>query len=155
MNETIITLAGWIASDPRLHDTTGGPVLNFRLGATPRRYNKRTNEWYDGETQWHRVNVWRGLAENAHRSLRRGDAVIVHGRLNANTFTTKEGEEVTVFEIEASHVGHDLNRGTSDFRRPRPLPASADQQREEGDDQSEERPAPEWQTAAVAEESAA
>ena len=97
MNETIITLAGWIASDPRLHDTTGGPVLNFRLGATPRRYNKRTNEWYDGETQWHRVNVWRGLAENAHRS----------------------------------------------------------QQREEGDDQSEERPAPEWQTAAVAEESAA
>jgi hypothetical protein len=31
---------------------------------------------------------------------------------------------VTTFEVEATFVGHDLNRGTSEFRRRRPAPAT-------------------------------
>ena len=57
------------------------------------------------------------LAENCDRSLRRGDPVVVHGRLNAQTWTNKAGIEVTSFEVEAVLVGHDLARGTSQFTR--------------------------------------
>jgi single-strand DNA-binding protein len=66
------------------------------------------------------VNAWRALAENCERSLRRGDPVVVHGKLSAHVWTNKAGLEVTTFEVEAAFVGHDLNRGTSAFVRRKP-----------------------------------
>lgn len=115
MNETMMTLAGWLGSDPRMFRTQAGPVVHFRVGTTPRRLNRRTGEWTDAPTQWHSVTAWRSLADNCARSLRRGQAVVVHGRLNATTFVNKDGVEVTGYEVEALYVGHDLNRGHSQF----------------------------------------
>ncbi len=74
------------------------------------------------------MNAWRALAENCEQSLRRGDPVVVHGKLSAHVWTNKAGLEVTTFEVEAAFVGHDLNRGTSAFQRrkaaaPGPRPA--------------------------------
>jgi single-strand DNA-binding protein len=51
--------------------------------------------------------------------------VVVHGKLSAHVWTNKAGLEVTTFEVEAAFVGHDLNRGTSQFRRRR-LAAAGD-----------------------------
>ncbi|HYH34408.1 MAG TPA: single-stranded DNA-binding protein, partial [Nocardioides sp.] len=50
-------------------------------------------------------------------SLRRGDPVVVHGRLTQSTWVTTDGVEATSLEVEASFVGHDLTRGTSAFTR--------------------------------------
>jgi single-strand DNA-binding protein len=100
-------------------------VATFRVASTPRRYQRRTDSWEDGDTQWYAVNAWRGLAENCDASLRRGDPVVVHGKLTASVWTNKAGLEVTSFEVEAAFVGHDLNRGTSEFRR-RKLAAAPD-----------------------------
>jgi single-strand DNA-binding protein len=96
------------------------PVAHFRVASTPRRYVRRTDTWEDGTTQWYAVNAWRSLAENCDASLRRGDPVVVHGKLTAHVWTNKAGVEVTTLEVEASFVGHDLNRGTSAFRRRKP-----------------------------------
>ena len=63
------------------------------------------------------VNAWRALGENCERSLRRGDPVVVHGKLSAHVWINKAGVEVTTFEVDAAFVGHDLNRGTSAFQR--------------------------------------
>jgi single-strand DNA-binding protein len=119
MNETYVTLSGWLGADVSMREAGGVPVASFRVASTPRRYQRRTDTWEDGDTQWYRVNAWRALAENCDRSLRRGDPVVVHGKLSAHTWTTKAGAEVTTFEVEASFVGHDLNRGTSSFARRR------------------------------------
>ncbi|HEX3221135.1 MAG TPA: single-stranded DNA-binding protein [Nocardioides sp.] len=117
MNETYVTLSGWLGADVTLREAGGVPVASFRVASTPRRYQRKTGSWEDGDTQWYRVNAWRALAENCDRSLRRGDPVVVHGKLSAHVWTTKAGMEVTTFEVEASFVGHDLNRGTSTFER--------------------------------------
>lgn len=128
MNETYVTLAGWLGNDVTLRQAAGVPVASFRVASTPRRYVKRTDTWEDGDTQWFSVNTWRALAEHCDESLRRGDPVVVHGKLSAHTWTNKAGLEVTTFEVEASFVGHDLNRGTSLFTRrkaagvPTPVP---------------------------------
>ena len=79
-------------------------------------------EWSDGHTQWYTVNAWRGLAENCAASLRRGDPVVVHGRLK-RTYVNGNDVEVLSFEIDAIHVGHDLSRGTSAFTRSAREPA--------------------------------
>jgi len=119
MHETYVTLSGWLGGNVDLRDAGGVPVASFRVASTPRRYQRRTETWEDGDTQWYSVNAWRTLGEHCAASLRRGDPVVVHGKLTAHTWTTKAGVEVTTFDVEAAFVGHDLNRGTSEFRRRR------------------------------------
>lgn len=118
MNETTVTLQGRLGSDVTVRQAGESTVATFRLACNPRRYQKKTDEWTDADTQWYTVNAWRSLADNCHQSLQRGEPVVVHGRLNAQTWTNSAGIEVTSFDVEATFVGHDLNRGTSAFTRP-------------------------------------
>lgn len=125
MFDTQITLTGWVGADVTLRDANGTPVVGFRVATTPRRFDKQANAWVDGDTQWYSVTAWRQLAENCAASLRRGDPVVVHGRMSAHTWTNSAGIEVSSMEVEASFVGHDLNRGFSQFtRNPKPATAS-------------------------------
>ncbi len=123
MNETVVTLQGWLGGEVTLRAAGETPVASFRVACTPRRYQRRTDSWVDGDTQWYTVTAWRALADNCARSLRSGDPVVVHGRLNAQTWTSSAGIEVTSFEVDAVFVGHDLNRGVGRFTRAvRPAP---------------------------------
>lgn len=115
MNETQVTLTGWLGNDVTSRPAGDAQVASFRLACTPRRFNRRTEEWSDADTQWYTVNAWRALGDNCAASLRRGDPVVVHGKLSAQRWTNSANIEVTTFEVEAAFVGHDLNRGTSSF----------------------------------------
>lgn len=119
-NDTTITLQGWIGSEPTLREVGGASVSSFRIGMTPRRYHRQRDEWVDGETQWYTVNAWRSLADHCHRSLHKGDPVVVHGRLNHRTYLNKSEVEVISLEIDASTIGHDLTRGCSQFLKAPP-----------------------------------
>ena len=50
-------------------------------------------------------------------SLQRGDAVVVQGRMRLSTWVDGSGVEQQTWEVVATSVGHDLNRGTSRFVR--------------------------------------
>lgn len=115
-NDTMVTVQGWLGNDPQLREVAGTSVANFRLGCTPRRFHRGRQEWVDGPTQWYGVSAWRVLGEHCKRSLHVGDPVIVHGRLNQRSYD-RDGVEVTVLEIEALIVGHDLTRGVSSFSK--------------------------------------
>lgn len=117
MSDCTIIVRGWLGADVVLREAGGVPVASFRLACTPRKFNRRTEAWSDGETQWYSVSCWRGLAENCAKSLRRGDPVVVHGRLELRPYVNNNDVEVVSFEIDAVHVGHDLSRGTSVFTR--------------------------------------
>lgn len=125
MNETLVTLQGRLGSNVSTRVAGDSVVASFRLASTPRRYHRKSESWVDLETQWYTVNAWRSLGENCERSLRRGDPVVVHGRLTASPWTNAEGVAMVTFEIEASFVAHDLNRGATMFTRtPRPATES-------------------------------
>lgn len=126
MNETLITLAGWLGNDVQLRQAGEVPVASFRVATTPRHFQRKTGTWVDGDTQWYTVSAWRDLADNCGASLRRGDPVVVHGRLRVEKWTGSSGAEMTSFEIDATFVGHDLSRGTSQFTRtPKAEPVAA------------------------------
>lgn len=116
-NETFVTIQGWIANVPMVRDIGGTPVLNFRVGCTPRHFSKSTGTWVDGQTQWYGVSAWRRLAEHGGRSLNQGDAVVIHGRLNHRTYVNKNGLEAVAVDIDALTIGHDLTRGVSRFQK--------------------------------------
>ena len=115
MNDTLVTLHGWVGSEVTFRDPHGISVANLRVASTPRL--RRDGRWVDGDTTWYSVTVWRQLADNVRSSIRKGDAVIVHGRLRTDTWERADGQQSTTLCIEASMVGHDLNRGTSTFTR--------------------------------------
>ncbi|WP_148615879.1 single-stranded DNA-binding protein [Nocardioides rubriscoriae] len=129
-NETMVTLQGRVGGDVVLRQAGGAPVANFRVACTPRRLDRATNAWSDGPTQWYSVSAWRALAEHCAASLHRGDAVVIHGKLDMRTYINKAGVETLDVQLEAMTVGHDLCRGTSTFHRARaaqavPGPAEA------------------------------
>jgi len=108
---------GWLGNDVTTRAVGDAQVASFRVATTPRRYHRQTETWVDGTTQWYAVTAWRALADNCRQSLRRGDPVVVQGRLTVSTWTGRDGEQQSSLEIEAVHVGHDLTRGTSTFTR--------------------------------------
>ena len=117
MNETFVTLRGWLGGDVKHRLAGEAPVAEFRLGVTPRYFDRKVSGWVDGETQWFTVTAWRALADHCRDSLRRADPVLVHGRLSQRRYVNADNVEVTVLEVTASSVGHDLSLGTSEFRR--------------------------------------
>jgi single-strand DNA-binding protein len=117
MNEAMVTFQGWLGGDVRTRSAGDATVAWFRVASTPRRFNRSNQTWSDGPTQWYTVNAWRALGEHCAASLKRGDPVVVHGRLSHSTWVNSEGVEVTSLEVDATFVGHDLNRGSSVFTR--------------------------------------
>ena len=81
--------------------------------------------------------------------LRKGEPVLVRGRLRVREYEGKDGSRGTETEIDASSVGHDLNRGVAHFSRTRRAPgetaaesaeAQAAAQSQDGEEQ-DHRPA--------------
>ncbi|MFE4701436.1 single-stranded DNA-binding protein [Streptomyces sp. NPDC056738] len=112
--ETVITIVGNLVDDPELRFTPAGvAVAKFRIASTPRRFNKTTNEWEDGEGLFLTCSVWRQAAENVAESLARGTRVIVQGRLKQRSYEDKEQVKRTVYEIDVDEVGPSLLRASA------------------------------------------
>ena len=130
MADSHVTLVGNLTDDPELRFTpTGAAVANFRLAVTPRVHEG--DAWKDGETSYFRVNVSRDQAENVAESLGKGTRALVVGRLRQRSWTTPEGEQRSVIEVEADEVAPSLRWATARPERtrrgqaPRPGPAPA------------------------------
>ncbi len=127
MHEPLITVVGNVGAPPRLRVLAGGAVVtDFRIASTPRKRDKATELWSDGETIWFGVTCWRGLAENVAASLQKGDRVVVTGRLSAQSWTTEQGEKRSGLEVDAATIGFDLQRGKAVQERSVPLMLTSD-----------------------------
>lgn len=132
MNETLVTFHGWAGSDVRHREAKGVSVATVRVGVTPR--FKRDGEWVDGESTWYSVTAWRTLADNLRDSVRKGDPVMVHGRLRTETWRPEEGTASTSLHVEALLIGHDLTRGITHFiKKHRPESSSSPDAEDSGE----------------------
>ena len=116
--ETSITVVGNLVADPELRFTpAGAAVANFRIASTPRRFNRQTSQWEDGEAMYLTCNAWRQAAENVAESLSKGMRVIVQGRLRQRSYESREGERRSIFEVEVDEVGPSLSFATAQVTR--------------------------------------
>jgi len=116
--DTNITMIGNLVDDPELRFTPSGyAVANFTVASTPRNFDKKTNEWKDGDTLFLRCSLWREVAENVAETLSKGTRVILSGRLRQRSYETKEGEKRTVFEVEVDEIGPSLRYATAKITR--------------------------------------
>jgi single-strand DNA-binding protein len=122
LNDAQVSLTGYVATQPftRTVKTTGAMNCTMRVAWTPRRQDRVTGEWVDGNTSYVTVICWRKLATNVAICVRKGDPVVVKGRLSVRPYDDKEGVPRLAVEVDASSVGHDLSRGVASFQRVRP-----------------------------------
>jgi len=113
----MISVSGLIATTPRYRVTADDlPIVSFRLASSTRRFDRATNRWVDGETNWYTVTAFKQLATNANSSLHKGDRIMLTGKLRVRDWDNGERAGTSV-EIEAEAMGHDLTWGNSEFTR--------------------------------------
>jgi len=114
MNETYVTVSGNVVGDPVVRATGAHvPFVTFRVASNVRRMNFKTGEYADAGTNFVNVTAFRALGVNLANSLKKGEPVLVYGRLRINQWVNGEKSGTTV-EIEggdveawAAEVAHD------------------------------------------------
>ena len=97
-----ITIHGNVSQEPELRVTNSGMnVLSFNVADS---YGKDEKK----KTTFHSITVFGQLAENVASSLRKGDSVIVAGRMEADEFTKKDGTKGKSVKIIADEVGFSM-----------------------------------------------
>lgn len=118
MIDTYVTAVGNLVADPvaRASSTGSGQFTSFRIASTPRRRDAN-GQWVNKATSYYGVTAFNSVGANAAASLRKGDAVIVWGRLRVNEWTSKDGVAMRSVEIDAVHIGADLTFGRTRFEK--------------------------------------
>jgi len=116
----IMTLTGVVATTPRhLVTSSGVAITSFRLASGQRRFDRKRNAWVDADTNWYTISTFRHLAHNVAASIRKGEHVLITGRLRVRDWENADRNGTSV-EIEADSVGHDLTWCTTTFVRSAP-----------------------------------
>ena len=100
-----IFLVGNLTRDPELRYTGGGTaVCDLRL-ASNRRYRRGGDSGEMAEeTCFVDVVVWGRSGENCNQYLKKGNMVLVEGRLKFDQWTSQEGQKRTKHSIVADRV---------------------------------------------------
>lgn len=130
--DALITLSGNVGTDVEFTQGEGWSYARFRLACTPRFL--RNGEWTDGETTWINVRVSHRTAVNVKESIRKGDPVLVTGKLRTHAWTNGDGERFDRLVVEATSLGHDLTRGTTSFTKSERSEAEPRGGEDDGDD---------------------
>lgn len=97
-------IIGNLGQDPEVRYLDNGTaVANFSV-ATSETWKDKNNGEKVTNTEWHRVTLWRGLAEVAEKYLKKGQKVYISGKIKTRKWEDKDGIERTTTEI----IGDDL-----------------------------------------------
>lgn len=124
--DTYVTVQGNLTADPIGRTTAAGAtVVRLRVASNARRFDRESGEFKDADPMYIGVSCWRTLGVNALASLRKGDSVVVLGKLLFREYDDANGVRQTRHEIDAVAVGPDLNRVPVDVRRRERVAADA------------------------------
>lgn len=99
-----ITAQGNLVFDPDFTVTASGiSRCKLRIACNERRKNQ-DNTWSDGETSFFDVVLWRGLAEAAGDAFKKGQPILVVGKVRVSKYEDKNGNERTAVEITADEI---------------------------------------------------
>lgn len=96
-----LTIIGNLTHNPETRTTQSGvSVCSFTVAVNRRFANQ------DGEkqTDFFRINAWRGLADTCAKYLAKGRKVAVIGELQARMYDGKDGEKRMSLDVQADEV---------------------------------------------------
>ena len=117
MFHTII-IVGNVGRDPEMRYTPAGQAVTSFSVATSRTYKSQGQPVK--ETIWFRVTCWGRMAETASNYVKKGEKVLIEGRLvadqsgNPRTYMRNDGTTGASFEINATNLRLLTNNSKSD-----------------------------------------
>lgn len=96
-----VSLIGRLGAQPELVTFESGKTLARFSIATNENYKDKSGNWKE-QTQWHNITAWGKTATLVGKVLKKGQEVIVEGRLVNKSYETKTGEKRYSTEIEVS-----------------------------------------------------
>jgi len=104
LNSATITIVGNATEDPSLgFSKTGDAVASFGVAVNER--VRDGDEWRDGTPTYYNVSVWKRDGEAVAEHVRKGQRLIVVGRLKQSTYTGRNGDARVSLEVTADVVG--------------------------------------------------
>lgn len=116
MNRAIeVTVQGTVATAPVLTRQEGKkPYCRFRVADS---YGQMVSgSWVNYDTLWFTAKAWGDLAEHLAQSFKRGDPVILCGRLGEDHWM-RSGQRVSSMVLHLHCAGHDLTRGEAHYTK--------------------------------------
>lgn len=96
-----VLLIGNVGGDPEIRTLpSGSKVANFSL-ATTESYTDRSGQ-RQSQTEWHRVEIWDGLANVVEQYVKKGDPLYIEGKIRTERWTDQNGQERSGVRIRAT-----------------------------------------------------
>lgn len=99
-----VILIGHLGRDPELRYMASGDSVTHLALATSERWHDKSSGEKKEHTEWHRVVLYRKLAEIADQYLHKGSQVYIEGRLQTRKWSDKNGVERYTTEIVADDM---------------------------------------------------
>jgi single-strand DNA-binding protein len=98
-----VILLGFLGKDPETRTLDNGTkVSSFSMATTESYTDKNSGEKVEN-TEWHKVVLWKGLADICERYLQKGSKVYIEGKL-----TTRSWEQDGVTKYATEVIGNRL-----------------------------------------------
>jgi len=97
-----VILIGNLGKDPEIkYFENNIAKVSFSLATTE--YYKDKNGQKTEQTEWHNIVMWRGLAENASKLLKKGSQIYLEGKIQSKQWMDKDGNKKNMTEILADN----------------------------------------------------
>lgn len=112
-----VILIGNLGRDPEMRYLEGNIArVSFSL-ATTEVYKDKSGNLAE-HTEWHNIVIWRSLAEQAEKLLKKGSQIYLEGKLQTRQWNDKEGQKKNITEIIVEHFTVLQSRGNSPQSQP-------------------------------------
>ncbi len=98
-----VILLGNLGKDPDIRHLEGGAsVANFPLATTEFYKDKNGNKVE--QTEWHNIVLWRAQAEFAGKYLKKGNMILIEGKLRTRSWEDKDKVKRYTTEVVGDNV---------------------------------------------------
>ncbi len=98
-----VQLIGNLGNDPE--------IITLDSGKKLAKFNMATNETYKNthgekitETQWHNLIAWNNIAEITEKYVKKGQEIVIEGKLTSRSYEDKEGVKKYITEIVVNEL---------------------------------------------------
>lgn len=120
-----VMLIGNVGADPEIRYIDGGVcTASVSLATSTPGYTLPNGTQVPERTEWHRLQLWRRLAEIVERYVHKGDKLYVEGQLRTRNYTDKKGITRYITEVWVDNLEMLTPKSAATSQTAEPKPGS-------------------------------
>ena len=120
-----VMLIGNVGADPEIRYIDGGVcTASVSLATSTPGYTLPNGTQVPERTEWHRLQLWRRLAEIVERYVHKGDKLYVEGQLRTRNYTDKKGITRYITEVWVDNLEMLTPKSAATSQTTEPKPGS-------------------------------